>query len=225
MPSGLMERDQIWPLASGSDRPSSDDEESHSNTKEIHRKRLIRKCCGCAAALLLVAAALIVTLAFTVFKVKNPVITLNGVNIEKLEFVNGTSMPKPGSNMTLRADISVKNLNYASMEYGNTSSSLLYHGTVVGEARGPPGTTRARRTARMNITVGIMTDRIVSQPSLSGDMSKGMLTINSYTRVEGKVKFLKVIKKHLVVKMNCSVSLNVSSRQIQHQECQRRVQL
>lgn len=225
MPSGLMERDQIWPLASGSDRPSSDDEESHSNTKEIHRKRLVRKCCSCAAAVLLVAAALILILAFTVFKVKNPVITLNGVNIEKLEFVNGTSMPKPGSNMTLRADISVKNLNYASMEYGNTSSSLLYHGTVVGEARGPPGTTRARRTARMNITVDIMTDRIVSQPSLSGDMSKGMLTINSYTRVEGKVKFLKVIEKHLVVKMNCSVSLNVSSRQIQHQECQRRVQL
>lgn len=222
---GLMERDQIWPLASASDRPSSDDEESHSNTKDLRRKRLRRKCCGCAAALLLIAAALIIILVFTVFRIQNPVIRLNGVNIEKLELVNGTSMPKPGSNITLTADVSVKNPNYASMEYGNTSTKLMYHGAVVGEARGPPGTTKARRTARMNITVDIMTDRIMADPSLGEDMSRGLVTMSSYTKVVGKVKFMKVIEKHLVVKMNCSVSLNVSSRQIQHQECKRKVKL
>ncbi|TKY45788.1 hypothetical protein E2542_SST30196 [Spatholobus suberectus] len=43
----------------------------------------------------------------------DPVITMNGVKITKLELVN-TITPKPGANMSLIADVSVKNPNVAS---------------------------------------------------------------------------------------------------------------
>ncbi|KAH1085687.1 hypothetical protein GYH30_017593 [Glycine max] len=37
-----------------------------------------------------------------------------------------------------------------------------HHGVLVGEARGPPGRAKARRTLRMNVTIDVITDRVVS---------------------------------------------------------------
>lgn len=210
------------PLAPASERPNSDDD-LETQKKEFRRKRCLR-CSACLAALLLILATVIVVLIFTVFRVKEPVIRLNGMTVEKLELDNG--MPKPGSNLTLTADVSVKNPNLASFRYTNTTSSLSYRGTVVGEARTPPGKTKARRTSRMNITVDIVTDRIVSQPSLIRDIiSTGLLTMDSYTRVGGRMKFLKLINRHVVVKMNCTITMNITTRSIQTQKCKRKVNL
>lgn len=219
-----MEREQVRPLAPAWERPSSDDLETVSNTqnKEFRRKRCLR-CGACLAALLLILATLILVLIFTVFRVKEPIIRLNGMAVDKLELANG--MPKPGSNLTLTADVSVKNPNFASFRYSNTSSSLSYRGTVVGEARAPPGKTKARRTSRMNITVDIVTDRILSQPSLIVDISTGLLTMDSYTRVGGRMKFLKLISRYVVVKMNCTITVNITTRSIQTQKCKRKVKL
>ncbi|PHU09562.1 hypothetical protein BC332_21422 [Capsicum chinense] len=139
---------------------------------------------------------------------------MNGVTVEKLDLVNtgGTilPMPKPGSNMTIKADVSVKNPNFASFRYSNTTTTISYHDTVVGEARGPSGKSKARGTTRINVTIDIITDKIVSHPGLQNDITTGLLTMNSYTRVGGRVKLLNMIKKHVIVKMNCSITVNIT---------------
>ncbi|PHT96592.1 hypothetical protein BC332_34482 [Capsicum chinense] len=164
-----------------------------------------------------------------VFKVKDPIITMNGVTVEKLDLVNtgGTilPMPKPGSNMTIKADVSVKNPNFASFRYSNTTTTISYHDTVVGEARGPSGKSKARGTTRINVTIDIITDKIVSHPGLQNDITTGLLTMNSYTRVGGRVKLLNMIKKHVIVKMNCSITVNITSQSIQDQKCSKKVKL
>ncbi|KAL2251780.1 UNVERIFIED_CONTAM: hypothetical protein Sindi_2300300 [Sesamum indicum] len=214
--------EQVRPLAPASDRPiSSDDEEAAvSGTR---RRRWV-KCCGCIGAVVLVQAIVVVILIFTVFKVKDPIIRMNGVTVERLELINGTTTPQPGSNMTLNADVSVKNPNYASFKYQNTTTALFYRGTEIGEARGPPGRAKARRTMRMNITVDVMTDRILSQPDLSSDINSGLIAISSYTRVGGRVKMF-IIKKHVTVTMNCTITINATSQAIQQQKCKRKVKL
>ncbi|KAK3428591.1 hypothetical protein EUGRSUZ_E00095 [Eucalyptus grandis] len=218
----MVERDQVSPLApSGSLR--SDQDEASVFAKNFRKRRFI-KCCGCIAAFMLIQAVVIIILAFTVFRVKDPVIKMNGVTITKLELINGT-IPKPGSNMSLLADISVKNPNVASFKYKNTTTTLYYHGTVVGEARGPPGKSRARRTMRMNISVDIITDMLLSNPNLIEDMKQQLLPMSSYSRIPGRVNMLNIIKKHVTVKMNCTMTINITSRAIQEQKCKRHVNI
>ncbi|PSS26304.1 Late embryogenesis abundant protein [Actinidia chinensis var. chinensis] len=219
----MAEKEHVKPLAPASVRPSSDDEEAALYLKKIHRKKCI-KCCGCVLAFLLIQIIVVIILIFTVFKVKDPIINLNGVTVEKIDLIEGTTTPRPGSNMTLMTDVSVKNPNVASFKYGNTTTTLYYRGTVIGEAHGPPGRSRARRTARMNITVDIIMDRLTSHPSLKSDMGNGILPMTSFTRVGGRVKML-IIKRHVVVKMNCTMTINITSRAIQEQKCKRKVKL
>lgn len=213
--------EQVRPLAPASDRPTSSDDEATTVTG-IRRKRWVR-CCACVAALLLIEAIVVVILIFTVFKVKDPIIRMNKVTVDKLELINGTT-PRPGTNMTLTADVSVKNPNFASFKYQNTTTTLSYRGAVIGEARGPPGRAKARRTMRMNVTVDVITDRILAQPELGSDYNSGLLTMNSYTVVGGRVKIL-IIKKHVTVRMNCSLTINITSQAIQQQKCKRKVKL
>ncbi|XP_057510157.1 uncharacterized protein LOC130792637 [Actinidia eriantha] len=220
----MAEKEQVKPLAPASVLPSSDDEQAALYLKKIHRKKCI-KCCGCILALLLIQIIVVIILIFTVFKVKDPIINLNGVKVERIDLIKGTTTPRPGANMTLTTDVSVKNPNVASFKYGNTTTTLYYRGTVIGEARGPPGRSRARRTARMNITVDIIMDRLTSHPSLQSDMGNRILPMTSFTRVGGRVKILKIIKKHVVVKMNCTMAINITSRAIQEQKCKRKVKL
>ncbi|KAK4382978.1 hypothetical protein Sango_2823200 [Sesamum angolense] len=214
--------EQVRPLAPASDRPISSDDEEAAVTGT--RRRRWVKCCGCIGAVILVQAIVVVVLIFTVFKVKEPIIRMNAVTVERLELIAGTTTPRPGSNMTLNADVSVKNPNYASFKYQNTTTALFYRGSEIGEARGPPGRARARRTMRMNITVDVMTDRILSQPDLRSDINSGLIAISSYTRVGGRVKMF-IIKKHVTVTMNCTITINATSQAIQQQKCKRKVKL
>ncbi|RDX89007.1 Late embryogenesis abundant protein, partial [Mucuna pruriens] len=219
----MAEREQARPLAPSIERPSSDEDDTtlHSQTK---RNRKLIKRCACPLTFLLLLAIVIIILIFTVFRVKEPVITMNGVKITKLELVNSTT-PQPGANMSLIADVSVKNPNAASFRYSNTTTSLYYHGMVVGEARGPPGRAKARRTIRMNVTVDVITNRIISTPNFMTDLASGLLTVSSFSRVPGQVKILNMFKRHVVVKMNCTTTFNISTQAIQHQSCKRKVKL
>ncbi|KAB1219514.1 hypothetical protein CJ030_MR3G012310 [Morella rubra] len=219
----MVEKEQVRPLAPATYRNSSDDDETTLHIQKIKRKRCI-KCCGYIAALMAIQAVVIVILIFTVFRVKDPIIKMNGVTITRLELINNTT-PKPGVNMSLTADVSVKNPNVASFKYRNTTTTLFYHGAVVGEARVPPGQAKPRRTMQMNISVDIITDRLLSSPNLQADVGSGLLTMSSYSRIPGRVKMLSIIKKHVVVKMNCTMTVNISSRAIQNQKCKRKVNL
>ena len=75
--------------------------------------------------------------------------------------------------------------------------------------------TKAGRTLSMNLTVDFMV------PRLRCDLSLGVIPLNSYTRIGGRVNILKIIKKN-VVKMNCAMVVNITSQGIQDQICNRR---
>ncbi|KAK5812523.1 uncharacterized protein LOC108469343 [Gossypium arboreum] len=216
-----MERDQAKPLAPVSDLPSSDDGEVALHLKQVRRKKFV-KCFGSVAALAIILAVVIIILIFTVFRVKDPIINMNGVAVTSLELINGT-IPKPGSNISVTADVSVKNPNVASFNYRNTTTTLYYYGKVVGDARGPPGRAKAHRIVRMNITIDIIVDRILASPNLVMDVRSGMLTMVSYSRVGGRINILNIIKRHVTVKMNCSMTVNIFSQAIQQQKCKRQV--
>ncbi|XP_010251606.1 PREDICTED: late embryogenesis abundant protein At1g64065-like [Nelumbo nucifera] len=217
------EKEQVKPLAPVADRISSDEDEATFYSKKLRRRKYI-KCCGCITALLLLPAIAIIVLAFTVFRVREPEIKMNSVKIDGLELVSGI-ISGTSINMSLTADVSVKNPNFASFRFGNASTTVYYRGTVVAEARNPPGHAKARRTLRMNVTVDVITDRLISNPNLISDISSRMLAMSTYTRIGGRVNILKIVKRHVTVKMNCTMTVNITSQAIQDQNCRRHVKL
>ncbi|XP_039063366.1 uncharacterized protein LOC120208079 [Hibiscus syriacus] len=223
----MVGRNEARPLAPAANTRSSDDGEAASQFKKVKRKKFI-KCCSCIAALIIILAVVITVLIFTVFRVKDPIIKLNGVSITNLELINGTStvpIPRPGSNISLMADVSVKNPNIASFKYRNTTTTLYYYGTVVGDARGPGGSAKARRTMQMNISVDIVTDRLLASPNLVADVGSRTLTMSSYSRIRGRINMLSIVKTHVTVKMNCTFTVNITSQAIHGQKCKRKVDL
>ncbi|KAL3622169.1 hypothetical protein CASFOL_033580 [Castilleja foliolosa] len=213
--------EQIHPIASPANGDfSSDDRKINiASTGIRHGRRLRRiKCCCYTTGILLILAAAVLTLIFTIFKLKAPTVRVHKLTIGKLDLANGT-------NMTLNANVWVKNPSFAYFTYNTLVTTLLYRGGVVGESRGAPGKAKARRTTRVNVTVDIMTDRILLDPNFDVDLFTGLVNMSSYTRVGGRMKLFVVIDKKLTVWMRCNMTFNITSRAIQHHKCKRKVKL
>lgn len=147
---------------------------------------------------------------------------MNDVTIQRLEITNGTL--RSDTNVTLLADVSIKNPNVASFKYGNTTTRVYYNGKEVGQGRAPAGVAKARRTMRMNMTVDIVPGEISVVPGFREEVESLKLTVSTYTRIQGKVKIL-MVKKNVVVELNCSMTYNFASKGIEREDCKQRVSL
>ncbi|KEH18783.1 putative Late embryogenesis abundant protein, LEA-14 [Medicago truncatula] len=219
----MAETDQGRPLAPVRVHPRSDDEEKALKT--MNRRRKI-KLCGCVTAiLLLLLVIVIVILAFTVFKVKDPKVTTNEIQLTNFG-VNLVQIPTPQVkiNMTMVVNMSIKNDNIASIKLGNSTTTVYYRGITVADAVIPPGLVKAKKTTRLNVTIEVMADRLVSSPNLLGDVVQGEMVMNTYSIIPGRVKIL-FIKKHVEMKMNCTMTINISKRGIENMTCTHKVKL
>jgi hypothetical protein len=215
----MAEKEQAKPLTPAfSNRIRSDEDEELSKQLKLRQRKYIN-CCGCVTAVFLLLAVTLLVLTFTVFHIKDPRLRMNAVTIQRLDRAALTGTPSQRANITLTADVSVKNPNVASFRYRNSTTTVYYRGEMVGEAQIPSGKAKARHTLRMNLTVDIITDRILAVPSLVNDLSSGALAMSSYTKISGRVKILNIFKKKVVVQINCTMTYNVSGKGIQNQKC------
>ncbi|CAI9094197.1 OLC1v1029891C1 [Oldenlandia corymbosa var. corymbosa] len=203
-------------------------EEMKKKKKKKNRENINSKCikwCGCITALLLILAVVALVLKFTVLHIKDPVLKVNSVTIQGLKVGGalGSNPLLPGTNLTLISDVSVKNPNFASFKFDNTTTSVYYGGKIVGEALTPAGIAKARKTVRLNVTVDVLVDQIWTVPRLGSDLLAGVLPVSSYTKISGKVKILKIVKKGVVVRMNCTMNIDIRSQSITDQNCKRHV--
>lgn len=208
----LKNSDQVRPLGAVEDPLFNSDDKP--KPAKIRRNQHIQYC-GYAAALLLILAAIAAVLASTVFRLRGPTVRIGNLTAGSLQLANC-------GNMTLVADVWVRNPNFASIDYGNMTTTLFYRGVVVGESREPAGRARARRTVTINASMEIMADRILLQPDLGADILSGLVNVSSDTRVGGKIK-LAIFEKQMTMNMRCNVSVNVTSKTIQQHKCRRKI--
>ncbi|PUZ54894.1 hypothetical protein GQ55_5G168300 [Panicum hallii var. hallii] len=205
----------VYPAAADG---AAGDEEVATSSKRWRSARYLRKrrcalwCCGCcgAAVVLLGIAALV--LALTVFKVRDPVLTMNGVTLEGVDGDLGTAAGHPVSvNATLSADVSIENPNAASFRFGRSETDFYYAGETVGVAYAPGGEVGAGRTVRMNVTLDVLADRISPNVNATDLIFGQDYNLTSYTEIAGRVSVLGIYKRDLDIKMNCSITLEVGA--------------
>lgn len=225
-------REQIAPLALSSPQSLTGEEGEAEVASKRSRLRSVRRrrcliCGGCCGVSLVVLAVVIVVLAFTVFRVRDPEITINGLTLQRVAVGPPSALSQQffSLNLTLLVDLSVKNPNAASVRFGPSTTTVYFHERRLGEAYGPAGNSRAHRTFRMNVTVDIMAERVMADAQLLQELVGGVIDVTTSTRLGGRVKLLGVIRRHVDVSVNCSLAIEVASQSLQQQNCDREVRL
>uniref|UniRef100_A0A0E0JNP8 Late embryogenesis abundant protein LEA-2 subgroup domain-containing protein n=1 Tax=Oryza punctata TaxID=4537 RepID=A0A0E0JNP8_ORYPU len=177
----------------------------------LRRRRCVIWCGGCCVTSAVVVGIVILVLALTVFKVKDPELTMNRVTLEGLDSDLGTARHPVSVNATLNADISLRNPNVASFRFDRSETDFYYAGETVGVAYAPDGEVGAERTVRMNVTLDVLADRISPNVNATDLIFGQDYNLTSYTEISGRVNVLGIYKRNLDIKMNCSITLEVSA--------------
>lgn len=224
-------RDQVRPLAPSSHRIHVENEEgvnytSASSTElaKKQRRRRCVKCCGCCGVTTIIIGIVILILALTVFKVKDPTIRINSIRFEGLSALTSSSNLQTNMNITVSADLSIKNPNAVSFKFKAATATLIYSDRVIAEASLPRGSARARRTFRMNVNIEVMVEKLVGIPRLTSDLIARELPVSMITNINGKVN-LGVIKKSVGIRMNCDLVVDLQRQEVKDLDCDRKVSL
>lgn len=187
------------------------------------RRHRCLKLCGCSTALFLILAVTVLILMITVLHIRDPTLSLNSVKIDGLDSLSNNT--KSNLNLTLAAEISIKNPNSASFKFDESTTGVYYDGAVVGEVRVPEGEAAARKTRKINVFVDVKVDRIVGVSRFESDFVGGNFTLSVFTSLRGVVKIGGVEKRSLVVKLDCTMSVDLRSDDVRDLNCRRDVSL
>lgn len=207
MPEGK----QFPPLGPKSDeefgvfKPIASKPQKHSN-----------KCLVYVLATLVILAAFALVFSIAVLRVDKPHAQLRSVSVKNLR--HGTS-PSPSLNATLTAQVSIRNKNFGAFDFDNGTATLRYEGMVVGEKKFSGGHVEARKTARMNVTFDVRSEKLWEDRNLSSDINSGRVNLTAYAQMTGKVRVMKVVTKRTTATVNCTMTLNLTTGSIQDLVC------
>ncbi|KAB1224691.1 hypothetical protein CJ030_MR2G024228 [Morella rubra] len=177
-----------------------------------------KTCCIAVIGSIIGIVVLIVILKFTVFKTKHPVTTFDGVSLKDLNVALDIARMSVDVNVTLDVDISVKNTNRVGFKYSNSTALLNYRGELIGEVPIQADEISAHETKHMNLTLTVMADRALSNSQIYSDAISGVLPLNTYIKLPGKVKIL-FFHIHVVTSSSCDFTIYISNRTVGEQDC------
>lgn len=202
-------------LPSPTVHPAPDDAETAAATRwrstlYLRKRRWVLCCGGCGVTTVVIVGVTILVLALTVFKVKKPRLSINNVWLTAISAGPGTGLTTPvAANATLTADVSVKNPNAAAFRFSASETDVSYKGQTLSVAYAPAGSVGADRTARMNVTIDLLGDRLASAVNGTGLLFGQEYEIDTFTAINGTVKVLGIVKKDVEIRMNCSIVIEV----------------
>ncbi|KAG8363071.1 hypothetical protein BUALT_BualtUnG0007500 [Buddleja alternifolia] len=174
---------------------------------------------SCIVATIFLIFIIIITLIvyFTIFKPKNPNITVAAVQLPAFSAANSTV------NFTFSQYAAVTNPNRAVFSHYDSSLQLLYAGNQVGFMFIPAGKITAGRTEYMAATFSVQSFPIsissAGQPEsvgptvtdgLSGFRVGPSMEVESRLEVGGRVRVLGIFTHHVEARAECRVAISVA---------------
>ncbi|KAK9723785.1 hypothetical protein RND81_05G025000 [Saponaria officinalis] len=170
-------------------------------------------------SVVILTVLLLSILGATVFRAKNPITTVNSIVLRNFDVSFDALNLNVFINVSIDADISVKNPNKVGLKYTDSSAYLDYRGQVVGQAPIPAGQISAGQTKAVELTLTVMADRLLSNSrAVIADVVSGTLPLTTRTKISGKVSLL-FIKIRVVSYSVCNMNISISSKSVLSNEC------
>ncbi|KAE8077790.1 hypothetical protein FH972_016319 [Carpinus fangiana] len=153
-----------------------------------------------------------------VMRFRNPKVRLGSVTVETLNLNSSSS--SPSFTMKLTAQVTVKNTNFGNFKFGNSTATISYGGTEIGEGAIVKAHARFRSTKKVNVTVAASSSKLSTNYShLRSDIEAGILQLSSHAKLSGKIHMFFILKKKKIAEMNCTMELNTKTKAIQNLAC------
>ncbi|XVF03062.1 hypothetical protein REPUB_Repub04eG0228400 [Reevesia pubescens] len=176
-------------------------------------RRGLKICCGVTAIFIVIIAIVFTTLALTIFKPKNPEITVYPQGLENIVFGLG-GLANASVNATVGMIVAINNRNYGSFKFKNTTALLNYRGDVVAEVPIEQSFVPAHGKVNISTVADIMVDRLITNTSFWADVLAGSVNFTTDATVRGKVTVFKVLKLHASVPSTCDISIFIQSQNV-----------
>lgn len=181
---------------------------------ERRKKRL--KCFAYLAAFIVFQTGIFLIFGLTIMKVRTPKFRVRSAAFEAFEVTD--SAANPSFNIKMVAELGLKNANFGRYKYDNSTIKFYYGATQVGEASFPKARAKARSTRKFNVTVDLSSANVPAN-ELAGAAPLRVIELTSGSRVRGKVEIMKIMKKNKSSNMNCTMQIDIPSRQLQNLSC------
>ncbi|KAL2981440.1 hypothetical protein AAZX31_13G289900 [Glycine max] len=160
---------------------------------------------------LIIVTIVIVTLFFTVFKPKDPNITVHPIGLEHFDF---SLLPNITANVSLGMVITIENPNYGSFEFTNSIGYINFHDTVVGEVPIGAELVPAHGQINVNTWANFMVAKLISVPKFWSDVLSGTLNFTSTSSLPGIARMFKIFKLKATAYSSCNISLRIVPRNV-----------
>ncbi|KAK8548136.1 hypothetical protein V6N12_061055 [Hibiscus sabdariffa] len=170
------------------EKPPTEHPNSSGGAGVLRNRRKLRNISFAVIGVLVFIIILILILAFTVFKAKRPVTTVEDVSLRNLKFSVDLARLQVLLNATVDVDIAIKNPNKVGFKFKDSNAQLNYRGQQVGVVPIPAGKISADKTVPMNLTLTVMADRLISDSNFFSDVRSGELPLNTKTEIPGKAE-------------------------------------
>ncbi|KAK6918889.1 Late embryogenesis abundant protein, LEA_2 subgroup [Dillenia turbinata] len=163
-------------------------------------RRCLKVCCGVTLLIVLTLVLVSVILAFTVFKIRDPIITVNSLGDPEI------GLGPEGLNVTLNLLVTVENRNYGSFKFVDSISYVDYHGDIVAHLPLKGGVVPARGKHFITTTAEVFSDRLLNNPHFLRDFAAGNLNMTSSATLPGKATIL-TFKVDAKAISSCDISI------------------
>ncbi|GMJ09611.1 hypothetical protein like AT3G05975 [Hibiscus trionum] len=185
--------------------------------------RGLKICCGVIVVLVIVAIVFTI-LALTLFKPKNPEITVYPQGLENIGLGSGGVLNASTINSTVAMVVTVNNRNYGTFKFKNATGFINYRGDVVARVPIQQSVVPARGKFNISTVADFMVERLIMNATFWADVLSGSVNFSSDATLHGKVTMFKVLKIHASALSRCDLSIFIRTRNIQS-ICKTRIKL
>lgn len=199
---------------------------TEQDLKSIQKRRMLKKCsiwCGIPA---LVVAIVIITLSQTIFKFRDPDITLSNVHFSGVKIDYSQPLSPSSVNASLSANMNVYNPNHYNFKFTNSTIHVIYHDVMVGNISMPAGELRPGKSVALPALVTVGSLKLgSSMGNLSQDFVKNELPFAMSVNIPGRVNVVHIFKHDVVLEYHCDVVFWVGNSSMKDYLCWKKVHL
>lgn len=190
------------------------------------KRKGLKVCCTCFIVTVLILVILIVTLSQTIFKFRDPEITLSSIKFVGIK-IDFTKPFNPAAvNASLSANMNVRNPNRYNFKFSNSTIHVIYHEVMVGNISLPAGEIRARRAVDLPALVTAGSLHLgAAVGNLSTDLIKDILPFSMSAMIPGRVNVVNLFKHHVRLEYHCDVSFWIGNSTVRDYLCWKKVHM